>query len=136
MPTFTFPGVAEGDNDSGYSLFFPDLPGCVTAGETLSELAVNAREALALHLEGMAEDGEIIPEATPLEALPHDPDVKSAGVVLVDAPVSEPRIRLNITFSKPLLARVDQAAKSVGVDRSAFLEQAARRMLENNRRRA
>ena len=44
--------------DSDYGVSFPDLPGCVTAGKTLDEARANAEEALALHLAGMAEDGE------------------------------------------------------------------------------
>ena len=37
----------------------PDLPGCVTTGKTVEEIAHNIREAIELHLEGMAEDGEL-----------------------------------------------------------------------------
>lgn len=121
-----YAGVAEGDQRSGYSLYFPDLPGCVTAGDTLGELVVNAREALELHLEGMIADGEEPPEPTAVENLPHEPDIKEAGVILVDAAMFEPRARINITITKRLLARVDQAAQADGLDRSAFLESAAR----------
>ena len=42
--------------------YVPDLPGCVTTGKTLEEIERNIREAVELHLEGMLEDGEPIPE--------------------------------------------------------------------------
>jgi predicted RNase H-like HicB family nuclease len=44
----------------------PDLPGCIATGQTLEEIESNIREAIELHLEGMAEDGEPIPEPSTL----------------------------------------------------------------------
>ncbi len=44
------------------SAYVPDLPGCVTTGKTVEEIEHNIREAIELHLEGMVEDGEPIPE--------------------------------------------------------------------------
>jgi predicted RNase H-like HicB family nuclease len=49
---------------SGYSVYFPDLPGCITIGENLEEAYKMAREALGLHLWGMEKDNEEIPIAT------------------------------------------------------------------------
>lgn len=43
------------------SAYVPDLPGCAATGATHEELLANMREAIALHLEGMIEDGEHIP---------------------------------------------------------------------------
>jgi predicted RNase H-like HicB family nuclease len=42
--------------------YVPDLPGCVATGRTKEEVERLIREAIALHLEGMAEDGLPIPE--------------------------------------------------------------------------
>ena len=60
-----------GSNFSGHA---PDVPGCVSAGDTLDEMTTNMREALEFHLEGMAEDGEVAPEAvsTKVEFEPED----------------------------------------------------------------
>jgi predicted RNase H-like HicB family nuclease len=46
------------------SAYVPDLPGCITTGKTVAEIERNIREAIALHLEGMAEDGQSVPEPT------------------------------------------------------------------------
>ncbi|MCX6595632.1 MAG: type II toxin-antitoxin system HicB family antitoxin [Acidobacteria bacterium] len=46
------------------SAYVPDLPGCITTGRTIEEIEQNIREAIELHLEGMMEDGEPIPEPT------------------------------------------------------------------------
>ena len=48
--------------ESGYSAHVPDLPGCVAAGTTLEETTELMRGAIRMHLAGMAEDGEPIPE--------------------------------------------------------------------------
>jgi len=48
-----------GDNLAAY---VPDLPGCIATGETKSEVERLIREAIMLHLEGMVEDGILIPE--------------------------------------------------------------------------
>ena len=44
------------------SAYVPDLPGCVSTGSTRDEVLANMREAITMHLEGMREDGETIPE--------------------------------------------------------------------------
>lgn len=46
------------------SAYIPDLPGCVTTGATAEEVMTNMREAVALHIKGMREDGESIPLPT------------------------------------------------------------------------
>ena len=47
---------------TGYSAHVPDLPGCVAAGSTIEETTELVRGAIRMHLAGMAEDGEPIPE--------------------------------------------------------------------------
>lgn len=48
--------------NTGYSAYVPDLPGCITVGDTKEEIKKNIQEAIQLHLEGMREDGLEIPE--------------------------------------------------------------------------
>jgi predicted RNase H-like HicB family nuclease len=47
---------------TGFSAHVPDLPGCVAAGATLAETAELIAGAIRLHLAGLREDGEAIPE--------------------------------------------------------------------------
>jgi len=54
--------IEKGPNN--YSAYVPDLPGCITTGRTAEEIERNIREAIELHLEGLREDGEPIPEPT------------------------------------------------------------------------
>ncbi len=48
--------------DTGYSAYSPDLPGCVTTGKTREEVEKNMREAIKFHLEGLREEGYVIPQ--------------------------------------------------------------------------
>jgi predicted RNase H-like HicB family nuclease len=60
------------DPDSDYGISFPDLPGVVSAGKTLDEAREMGAEALELHLEGMAADGDTTPEPSSLEEIMKD----------------------------------------------------------------
>ncbi len=48
--------------ERNYSAYVPDLPGCVSVGDTLEEARAEIREAIEFHLEGMREDGLPIPK--------------------------------------------------------------------------
>ncbi len=47
---------------NNYSAYVPDLPGCISTGKTVEDTTRNIQEAIELHLEGMREDGDPIPE--------------------------------------------------------------------------
>ena len=54
--------LIEGGPPSNYSAWSPDLPGCVATGGSVAVVEKEMRAAIALHLEGLAEDGETAPE--------------------------------------------------------------------------
>lgn len=116
--------------DSDYGVSFPDLPGCITAGSTLDEAREMATEALALHVTGMAEDGEPVPEPSLLEAVMRDPENRDGVAILVplaDGPIKS--IRVNVTIPEDALAQIDAYAEAHGFTRSGFLVTAAKRIL-------
>ncbi|HEY9235113.1 MULTISPECIES: type II toxin-antitoxin system HicB family antitoxin [Phenylobacterium] len=119
------------DADSDYGVSFPDFPGVITAGANLDEARAEAAEALALHVAGMVEDGEAIPEPSNLESVMLDAENRSAVAVLVplnDSPVKT--VRVNVTLPEPALKDIDAYAEGHGLTRSGFLLQAARRAME------
>jgi predicted RNase H-like HicB family nuclease len=61
--------VFEHTEGTGYSAWAPDLPGCVAAAATRKECEREMRAALALHLAGMREDGQPIPEPSSVGAV-------------------------------------------------------------------
>ena len=71
-----YTAVFEPSPSGGYGVYFPDLPVCISMGDTYADALSNAEEALGLHLCGMIEDGDSIPvpslppyEDTPKNAL-------------------------------------------------------------------
>jgi predicted RNase H-like HicB family nuclease len=43
--------------DTGFSAYAPDLPGCVSTGQTRQEVEENMKEAIAFHIDGLREEG-------------------------------------------------------------------------------
>ncbi|HEY7146549.1 MAG TPA: type II toxin-antitoxin system HicB family antitoxin [Streptosporangiaceae bacterium] len=54
--------VFEGDHESGYSAYSPDLPGVVAAGSTRQETEALMVEAMAEHIAMLRQAGEPVPE--------------------------------------------------------------------------
>ena len=54
--------IELGDEQHAFGVEVPDIPGCFSAGDTLDEAITQAHEAIGLHLEGLAEDGELPPQ--------------------------------------------------------------------------
>ena len=48
--------------DGNYSVYSPDLPGCVATGETRDEAERNMYQGIEMHLQGLAEDNQSIPK--------------------------------------------------------------------------
>jgi predicted RNase H-like HicB family nuclease len=54
--------IVIGKTQTGYSAHCPDVLGCASAGKTIEAVVANMKQALELHFEGMAEDGDPIPK--------------------------------------------------------------------------
>lgn len=123
-------GLIHKDADSDFGVSFPDLPGVVTAGTTLDDARNMAEEALALHLEGLAEDGEAIPEPSSLEEIMSVPENRSGVAILVSVKDDQPKVvRVNITLPGDVLEQIDKYAEAHGFTRSGLLTQAARKLI-------
>ena len=73
----------------GFGVFFPDLPGCTSAGDSVAEATRNAEEALAGWIEVTAEHGEPIPAPSAIERITVEPDIREVARVLVPAEVPD-----------------------------------------------
>jgi predicted RNase H-like HicB family nuclease len=124
MAASYYPAIVERAG-KGYSVFFPDLPGCTSAGATLQEAARGAEEALAAHLILSAEHGDIIPAPSDIDAWAADPEVEEAARLLVRVEPPGRALRLNVTLDEGLVAAIDRVAEN----RSAYLAAAARQAL-------
>ncbi len=82
MDKYVYPALFESCEEGGYTVTFPDLPGCITEGDTPDEALSMAKEALSLYLYNMEEDNEVIPKPS----LPQSISIDEEGsfVCLVD----------------------------------------------------
>lgn len=89
--------------EGGISIEFPDLPGCYPCADKDDiDMAVkNAKEALGLHIWGMEQDNEEIPEPTPLSAIVRSDNQVPAIVDVFMPPIRE---KINNRFVKKTLS--------------------------------
>lgn len=135
MAKRTYAAMLEPAPDGGFGVSFPDLPGCVSYGENLDDAVIQAHDALSLHLEGMAEDGQALPDAGHM-----GDQMVAAGVpagvvwaaITVEAPDGGERV--NVYLPRSLLERIDRFTGEIGLgSRSTFFGLAARQYLNNER---
>lgn len=90
-------------DEDGISIEFPDLPGCFPcADKDDTDIALkNAKEALGLHLFGMEQDGDNIPNPTPITSLHLE---QNQIPVLIDIFMPPIRERINNKFVKKTLS--------------------------------
>lgn len=135
-----YPAILEPAEKGGYGVVFLDFPGCVSAGANAEEATRNALEALLLHIEGMIEEGLELPEPsapdTPFPDWLAGLDPSRCIRVLLPVELAEKPVRVNIMIEEGLLARIDRIAELRGQTRSAFLAEAAWRMLAEGREAA
>ena len=64
--------------EGNFSAYVPDLPGCVATGGTREEVEREIRDAITFHIDGLREDGLLVPEPrTVLAYVDTDPEAKS-----------------------------------------------------------
>lgn len=82
--------VEDSGPDKAVGIWFPDLPGCFSAGDDVDAALRNAGEAIGLYAEALARDGRSIPAARPITAIRSDPavmqDLRDNLVALVALP--------------------------------------------------
>lgn len=133
--------------EGNYGVVFPDFLGCVSAGDTLDDAEAMAREALQLHVEGMVEDGELLPA-------PSRPTLKQVAAEFddLDDPIDEEWVKLiDVTIDVPdrvdtvpvrvkadLVQRIADLAESTArqIDSRRFIEQAVEHEIERFRKSA
>ena len=123
-----YPVVIHKDRNSDYGVTVPDLPGCFSAGSTIDEAVAMAREAIELHLEGLIEDGEVVPQPGRIEDYQGKRQYKGGVWALVSVASASLRIaakRVNITMPERILDAVDRFAEAEKESRSGLLTKAA-----------
>lgn len=125
MRKLTYLAVFE-PTETGYSVYFPDLPGCASYGEDFEEAQRQATEALELHIFGMEKDGDAIP--VPSKVPKVDPDTMAGYMVspitvfpdLVRNELDSRAVKTNLTIP----AWLKELAESQGVNYSKVFQTA------------
>ena len=114
-----YPAQIE-EGPKSFGIWFTDFPGCVSASKTIAKTIEGGHEALALHVAGMIEDGQPIPN-------PSEPELEEGSIAIAMIGVTLPgkKKRVNVMIDEGLLAAIDAVADN----RSRFLEKAAREKL-------
>lgn len=129
-PVSRFIALVEKENDS-FGVFFPQLPGCVSMGESLDGAIGSAADALAEWVGDEAAAGRVH-EPEDLATTTAREEVAIAigqGAVPVFVPlVSESgrSVRVNLSLDAGLLTAIDEAARRRGMTRSSWIASAAR----------
>jgi predicted RNase H-like HicB family nuclease len=61
MMTKKYRVLLEPNENGGYTVMVPILPGCISEGDTKAEALVNIKEAIELYIESLEADGEPVP---------------------------------------------------------------------------
>lgn len=111
---------------SGFGVYFPDLPGCISFGSDFVEAQKNAEEALGLHIYGMEKDGDEVP--APSRNPQVDPDTLAGSIVapvavfpdMVRNELDNRAVKTNLTIP----AWLKEMAEEQGVNFSKLLQAA------------
>lgn len=126
--------IEQGDDTHAYGVVVPDIAGCFSAGDSFEEALENVREAIAGHLEILAEDGVDIPLPTQAKNFVGQDEYQGYVWAMVDVDVSRylgKSEKVNVTLPSRLIHLIDdrvqrdQRYKS----RSAFLAEGAEKLL-------
>ncbi len=126
MRKLTYFAIFEPSQGGGYGVYFPDLPGCTSYGETFEVAQEQAADALGLHIYGMEKDGDEIP--TPSKEPKADPETAPGYIVspvtvfpdMVADRLDNRKIKTNTTIP----AWLKEEAEANGVNFSKVLEAA------------
>ncbi|MCG8632552.1 MAG: type II toxin-antitoxin system HicB family antitoxin [Desulfobacterales bacterium] len=122
-----YPVIIHKDENTGYGVTIPDIPGCFAYGDTQEEAIADIQTTVELYYDG--EDVTEPPTVSKMDDLLNsDLYTRDSFLYLADIDFSflAPKTqRINITVPQYKLVRIDKAAKQKGLSRSAFFVESA-----------
>lgn len=118
--------IEQGTRKTAYGVVVPDLPGCFSAGDTLEEALINAREAIAVWLESELDHGATIldPKSIDEYASHYKGWIPSLVEIDINEVLGEAE-RINISLPKRVLRRLDRNARAAHETRSGYIAKLA-----------
>lgn len=127
---YVFPAIIE-SGEHNYSVYFPDLPGCVSSGATIQESIKEAKNALAFHLWGMEQDNEEIPSPSDFATLQKEIENNDA-ICYIDVNMFSIRTEMNNKPVKKTLTipwYLNELAEKQRINFSQLLQSALKKRL-------
>lgn len=121
---YLYPAVFTYEDDGDISITFPDLPGCVSVASSDAEALHNAREALGGHLWCMEQDGDEIPAASPVLAVPLEENERAVPIEVFMPSLRMAKENRSVNRTVTLPAWLNAAALEQGVNFSQLLQSA------------
>ena len=125
---YAFPAIFHVADD-GVSISFPDLPGCLPCASSLEEAFANAREALQLHIYGMEEDKETIPQPSPIRNISTSDNETIAMIEAWMPPFRERMDNKAVSKTVTLPRWLDMLAKKEKINYSHIFQQSLKQYL-------
>jgi len=100
MARYIYPAIFDPNELGGYTITFPDLPGCVTQGDTIDNALHMAAEAMALHLYGMEWYSEEVPVPSEPAHIPFPEDASDNAFVTLVAASAEPVLATRVLYEQ------------------------------------
>lgn len=121
--------IEWGDEQTATGIVVPDIPGAITAGDTIAEAYASAVEVAQVQLEALAEGGHDVPRPGSIEAHRNNPEYAGWGWGLVDidiTPYLGKTEKVNVTLPSVVIRKIDHYVNQHNLkSRSAFLANVA-----------
>jgi len=119
----SYPAIFYPCEEGGYTVVVPDLPGCVTEGDTLAEAILMGIDAASGWVLDELEDGRPAPKASPIDAIKPDEEGGFVNVLALDmddyaAKYGESQVNGNFTIP----AYLNTFAKEQHIDYSKVMQ--------------
>ncbi|WP_025678625.1 type II toxin-antitoxin system HicB family antitoxin [Paenibacillus massiliensis] len=129
MDKFIYPAIFEKGENKGYTVTFPDLPGAITEGDDMEEALRMARECLELHLFGMEEDQDKIPNPTDPTAVLAPKDSFVTMIEVRMGSIRDEMMNKSVTKNVTLPRWLEKEASREKLNFSQVLQQALKERL-------
>lgn len=128
---YFYPAVFTYEDGQEIAVVFPDLD-CATSGENDDDALLSARELLGIVLFGMEEDGEEIPEPTPLSKIKTEENERAVLIDVYMPSVRMAQVNKSVNRTVTLPAWLNSAALERNINFSQVLQDALKTQLHIN----
>lgn len=132
MKKYSYPAVFTPEENGAYSIYFPDIEGCYTCGDTLADGIMMAEDALAFTLYDYEKENRPVPAPSDMNAIPLQPG-EFVNYIACDT-LAYRKMHSNKAVKKTLSIPewLNEAAEKAGINFSRALQDALMRQLNLN----